>query len=481
MTVYTTPAPDRDNPFVALGVLAAAALIATLSARDYAGAWNDGSRLATVECLVDYHTLAIDRSVFVEPVPPGQPSPYPANDEVLRNGTADKLLIDGRFYSDKSPVPAVILAGAYQGLQGLTGLTARAQPNRFCYAMTLASSGLAYVVAVMCIYLLGRPLRLPLALRLLLTASFALATVALPYARHVNNHILLLAVTAALMLALAHAAEDALAGRINWPRLAVLGTLAGLGYTIDLGAGPPLLVCTLAWSLYRWRRLAPVAACAVAALPWLILHHALNYAVGGTIKPANAVAEYFQWPGCPFNPHNMTGAWNHSIGHFFTYAAALLAGKRGFLGHNLPLFLAAAGLVVLVRRRTLEWPEVVFAGCWSGGTYLAYALTSNNYSGMCCSIRWFVPLLAPAYYVLGVFLRQYPRYQADLLILSGWGAVCAGFMWWHGPWMQHMVPFFWPIQGAAFVSWAACRHRWRRRELAQALPVAEPTRLADAA
>src|SRR5205807_2701857 len=163
-------------------------------------------------------------------------------------------------------------------------LTARAQPKRFCYALTLASSGLAYVVAVLCIYLLGRPLRLPLSLRLLLTASFALATVAFPYPRHVNNHIPLPAVTAALLPA-----------------------------------------------------------------------------------PANAVAEYFEWPGCPFNPHNMTGAWNHSVGHFLTYAAALLAGKRGFLGHNLPLVLAAAGLVVLVRRRTVEWPEVVFGGCWCGG------------------------------------------------------------------------------------------------------------------
>src|SRR5258707_9145920 len=141
-------------------------LIAVLSARDYAGAWNDGSRLATVECLVDYHTLAIDRSTFVEPASPDRLSPYSPDDEVLQKGTADKLLIDGQFYSDKSPVPAVFLAAAYQSLQWLTGLTARAQPSRFCYAMTLASSGLAYVLAVWCIYLLGPPLRLPLTLRL---------------------------------------------------------------------------------------------------------------------------------------------------------------------------------------------------------------------------------------------------------------------------------------------------------------------------
>ena len=36
-----------------------------LSARPYAGSWNDGSRLAAVESLVDYHTWAIDDSIFV--------------------------------------------------------------------------------------------------------------------------------------------------------------------------------------------------------------------------------------------------------------------------------------------------------------------------------------------------------------------------------------------------------------------------------
>ena len=43
-----------------------AVAIAIVSARDLAGGWNDGSRLATVESLVDYHTLAIDDSAFVK-------------------------------------------------------------------------------------------------------------------------------------------------------------------------------------------------------------------------------------------------------------------------------------------------------------------------------------------------------------------------------------------------------------------------------
>jgi hypothetical protein len=469
------PSSSRTPPLLGCAVLAGALLVAVLGARDYAGSWNDGSRLATVEALVDRHTLAIDDSIFVK-VPGGKEgsgsSPYPADDALLNaHGTADKLLIEGHYYSDKSPVPALLMAGAYQLWQWCTGWTAREEPARFCYVMTLLPSGAAYVAAVGCIWWLGGLLRLSPGLRLALTASFGLSTVALPYARHVNNHILLLAVLAALMAGLVRLAQASRDRSISAWLLFGLGTLAGFGYTIDLGAGPVLLVCTLALVLYRCRRPVPVLVFALAALPWLALHHAVNYAVGGSWQPANAVPEYFQWPGCPFNARNMTGGWNHgSVGHFLTYAAALLVGKNGFLGHNLALFLALPAIVLLLARRTAERPEILFTGFCCGGVWLAYAATSTNYSGQCCSIRWFVPLLAPAYFALAVWLREQPDSRGDFLILSGWGAVIALLAWLEGPWMPHMVPFYWPLQGAALVSWLAYR---RRRKGAAGRPGAE--------
>jgi hypothetical protein len=435
--------PERDPRAVGCLVLGLAAVIAVASARAAPGSWNDSSRLATVESLVDYHTLAIDRTVF---------------------RTGDKLFIRDHFYSDKSPVPAVLMAGAYQGLQWTTGLTAREHPRAFCYALTLAFAGLPYAVAVWCLYRLGRPLGLALPLRLGLTASFALATVALPYARCVNGHVLLLGVAAPLVLGLARLAEDAAAGRLSWSRLLGLGTLAGLGYTVDLGAGPVLLACTLGLVGWRCRRLGPVAAFLAAAVPWLALHHAVNYAVGGTLAPANTVAAYFQWPGCAFAPRNLTGGWHHAdVGHFLTYAAALLVGKQGFLGHNLPLWLAVPGCVALLRRRTAAWPEVVFACCWCGGTWLLYAASSTNYSGRCCSVRWFVPLLAPAYYVLALLLRDRPRWRGDFVLLSASGGVLGLLMWWRGPWLKFPPVVYWPLLAVALFVWLVYRIRlWRR-------------------
>jgi hypothetical protein len=456
---------SRRERVAAIAVGVSAGIIAIVSARDYAGSWNDGSRLATVESLVDRHTLRIDDSIFVRVPPsaaPARPSPYRREDSALvERGTQDKLLIDGHFYSDKSPVPAVVLAGFYQALQWTSGLRARDRPERFCYWMTLGSSGLAYVIAGWCMFQVAGQLRVSLPVRVALTASLGLGTVALTYTRHVNNHILLLAVAAALALRLTSLAKKDRAAALPPMKLIGLGTLAGLGYTIDLGAGPLLLVCTLGLVAYRWRWRA-FALCAVAALPWLMLHHALNYAIGGTLRPANAVPEYLSWPGSAFSRQSMTGTWHHTPGHFLIYAAALLVGKRGFLTHNPTLFLAVPAAVIMLRRSAHELLEIVWASSWCLATWLIYALTSNNYSGACASIRWFVPLLAPSYLVLAVFLREHPRYVPDFITLSAWGVVLAIIMWWEGPWIPHMVPYYWSLQAAALASWAGC-WAWRRR------------------
>jgi hypothetical protein len=455
----------RDHPISTWAVVILAGLIAILSARPYAGSWNDGSRLATVECLVDYHTLAIDRSIFVQ-VPPaggGNPSVYYSKDapELLSAGTLDKLYIDGHYYSDKSPVPALLMAGVYQALQWTTGLKARDRPDQFCYWMNLLSSGLAYVVAVGCIYQIGRRLRLAPGLRVLLTVSFALCTVAPTYSEHVNNHMLLLGVMSALMLALAGLTQlDVIAGGGQHSPAILIGMLAGLGYTIDLGVGPVLLVTTFALVVWRCRKPVPILLFALATLPWLGLHHGVNYAVGGTLAPANSVARYFQWPGCPFNEENMTGTWKHpNVSHFLLYAADLLFGKRGFVGHNLPLFLALPAIIFLLARRVRERPEVPYVAGLCGGVWLLYAATSNNLSGVCCSIRWLVPMLAPLYYLLAIALRERPDCRHDMLALSAFGAVLSGFMWWKGPWMMHLVKIFWPIQGLALVSWGWIAYR----------------------
>src|SRR5262249_7202857 len=132
--------------------------------------------------------------------------------------------------------------------------------------------------------------------------------------------------------------------------------------------------------------------------------------------------------------------------------------KRGFLGHNLPLFLALVALVPLLKRHLAETPEIVCGVVWSLGTWLLYAASSTNGSGLCCSVRWFLPLLVPGYLVLVLALREWPALRIDLLVLSGFGALLTAYLWYLGPWAQPWLAVYWPFQACALLTWLA--YRW---------------------
>jgi hypothetical protein len=456
---------STDDRWQLLGFGLLASAIALVSARPYAGSWNDGSRLATVESLGDRGTLCIDQSIFVE-VPPldsNRPSPYPPNDELLqRYGTKDKLFIDGRYYSDKSPVPAFYLAGIYRLGRALGLPSAAERPDLFCLLMTLASSGLAYVAAVLCLFSIARRIGLEQRWSVTVTVFFMTGTIALPYAQYVNNHILLLAVAMAVFRLMLFGDAE------GWtrPRALALGTLAGIAYTIDLGAGPPLCVLVCALSPRRFWLIA-------AAAPWVVFHHIVNYQIGGSLAPANANPAFFQWPGSPFNEQNMTGAWKHpNPFKAIVYSLDMLFGKKGFFGHNLILLGAQIGWPLLLRRYYPERRVVLIGLVWSVGVWLLYSATSNNLSGGCCSVRWFVPLLAPGLVALCVLLRDHSKLRQDVLIVGSGGMLLGLGMAIRGPWFQRVMPFYWFIYFGTLSIWLASR--WSVRSQTRSSPDDRP-------
>lgn len=442
----------------------AAAVVTLVSARPYAGGWNDGSRLATAESLVDRHTLAIDESVFVKvpPAAPGRASPYPAEPSLLReNGTYDKLLIDGRYYSDKPPVQGVLMGGLYWVWRAAGLPSAADRPDLFCRLLTFATSGLAYILGVWCVYRLALLVGLRGRALLLLTVGFAACTMAPAFARHVNGHVAQLGVAAVLCLVLAGLRRES-----GTPRLALAGCLAGFGYTLDLGTGPGLLLATCGYCarVAGWRSAVVVG---VVALPWLAAHHALNHAIGGTLAPANTVPAYLAWPGSPFDLAEMTGHWKHTPGGLLLYAADLMVGKKGFLLYSLPLWLVPGGALLLLVGRPTTRPAVGFALVFTLCGWFAYAAASSNLSGQCLSVRWFVPLLAPGFWVLALVIREYPEYLPDLTWLSAVGGGFAAVMWVGGPWARWLPPGLWGWVGVGAIGWGVvrCREFVRARRL----------------
>jgi hypothetical protein len=463
----TTPPVDRARPaWLGAVVIGAAVLVALVSARPYANSSNDGSRLATVEALVDFHTLAIDDSLFVRPPPTSastQSLPYPRDyldfstrdggvvrgwGPLATNGAGDKILVHGHYYSEKPPLQGLWLAAIYQGLQGAFGLQVRQNPALFTYLMTLASSGFAYVVAVWGVWRLLRTVGLPLHLEIGVLVSFALGSLAPTYARHVNAHLPLLACAALLLASLFDPDQPPSVLRaLSW------GTLCGLAYAHETPTGGLLTLAACGYVLVRWRRVLPVLLLGLAALPWAAIHHVVCYSFAGTWRPVNTIVEYFDFPGSEFDRFNLTGFWNHkSLGEFGYYALALLFGNRGFVQSNLPLFLALCAPVVLLRRRLPEALGVLCCCFWAAATWLLFAALSVNYSGACCSVRWFLPLLAPGYYLLALLLRERPAWRSDFWLLAAAGLVLGAAMWWGGTWVAE-PPLFLAVQTAAVVLW----------------------------
>jgi hypothetical protein len=465
---------QRVTRYELILVLTFGLAVALVSARPYAGGWNDGSRLAQVECLVDYGTLAIDSSIFVNPARAkvSEATPYPPQDsDLLQGGTRDKVLINERFYSDKPPVPALLMGAWYQVLKWATGLQASSRPDLFVYSMTVFSSGLSFVIAVLCIHLLGRKMLSERSRAFAVTISFALGSSALAYARQVNSHVELLAVAAALMVCLQSLRRRLFKAPSPIGLMAGMGLLAGLAYCMDLAVGPLLLISVLCLVAYRCRPMGSkgfsmVGIFLFSALPLIALHHLLNYEIGGVLRPVNTVAEYLYWPGSPFNAGNATGHWSHSsLWHCLVYALELLFGKKGFLLHQPVLILALLGGIAVIftdRPPVPELPEMLFSFAWSGAVWLVYAWGSNNSSGICATIRWFVPLLVPGYYVLLALLRYRPWHFPEFLVLGAGGMLLSIQMWRFGPWMR-MVPGYWFILGITLLGWSmVVLHRRRR-------------------
>ncbi len=443
MSVAPLPAPrGRWDRRLEIILVVLAIVVAAVSAEPFSGCPNDGSRLATVEALVDHGTLAIDRSIFVVPPPPDAPPEkhgYREGSELRTIGTVDKVIVRGHYYSDKPPVPGLLLAGWYKILQVTIGLHVTERADIFCYLMTLGSSGLAFVVAVWASYRLGRALDLSVGLSLVLACNLGLATMAAAYTRAVNGHIQQLGVAVPMIWLLERLRQQGSATR-PW-RLLLLGFLGGFGYAIEQPTGGLLLAG--AGLLVLWRRpgWSGILWLALGAFPMLALHHGVTYAIAGTWRPINSVPEYFDWPGCEFNASNMTGRWNHpSLAACVQYAFRLLFSDRGFLTVNLLLPIAVLAVPIVWWRGRPWRPEVLVLSGWCVGTWLVYAALSTNFSGLCLSVRWFLPLVASANYFLALLVRTTSRMRPAFLALTAGGVVQGWIMWRFGPWFPYPSP-----------------------------------------
>lgn len=330
--------------------------------------WNDESRMATIQALVESHTFIIDHTEFVS--------------------TGDKVFIDGHFYSDKPPLPAMLGAPVYFPLYHL-GLKLHGGNSLSYYFITLLTVSLCWLLGTLAFFQSLKFTGLDEERRLLAGVALSLGTINFSWSTTFNNHEIAGSFLAIGFCFLLKAKHENFGNR----NLAFAGTFLSLAGAADIPTGiffAVFLVYVLRDPSLRRRVLFYVLPLVVTVLPTL----AINYSIHHSIMPLQIYRSYFEYPGSPWiGSDQLSGVVANDLTFSANYAFLTLFGPKGFLIYNPLLFIASWGLVRAIRQRGgFFWEGICIAG---GSTILLlyYWLTTNNFAGWSYSIRWFVPLL----------------------------------------------------------------------------------------
>lgn len=357
--------------------------------------WNDMSRVAAIESLVERGTWAIDDSPWAET-------------------TADKVLLGDRFYSDKMPLLSAIGAGVYALTRATAGATLAAdcrETGRVCgyYWLTLLLVGLPAAGMVGFFYLFGLGRQLPVWKAALGAGTAGLGSMVWPYSLVLNHHLPAAVCLFASFYLLTRPAQPD--GR--WRRVAWFGAglLAAVAVSFDILAGVMAGALGVV-AILRARREATYfilgALAPVALTAWLDLQ------IAGTILPPYLLTQGYDYPGSQF-PTTIAG--NGTPDDLPRYAFRMFLGAQGLFAYNPLLLLALAGAIgTAVGRRDPLWQE---AGLVAGAFVLLMGyLTFNtgNYGGVAYGERWFLSAVP----VLLAFLFSTPPLRAGRFNLFLW-------------------------------------------------------------
>jgi hypothetical protein len=418
-------------------------LLWALLTKVHTHSWQEESRMATVQTLVEQGTFIIDHTEF--------------------NRTGDKVFINGHFYSDKTPALSVAAAGAYAVLHNVFGLTLDPticvpdEDPAACRAFTPAGMRLTAFYWLTLIFIGGSAsLLIVLFWRAMLQAgaggllatalavALGLASPLAPYSVVFAGHVpAALCLFAGFMLLAARQGADAptrprshgtagpaetpvpVVSRNGW-RFFLAGFLVSLSANIDLTLAIFIAAFGLWLLVTRRRVLLPYV---LGALVPFAISAASNFWAAGTIVPLYFDPKAYDFIGTVLNTTvgGTNGFYSLEFGMRYTYD--MLLGQRGLFSFTPMLFFAVSGMAIALKRGPQRGLLAVVAG--SSLVFTAYLiLRTDNFGGLAWGTRWFVPLVPLWWYfardAYGAF-RNRPRAAAVWRALF-WVAVIISFL-----------------------------------------------------
>jgi hypothetical protein len=354
---------------------------------------DEQGRLATVQAIVERHTLAIDHIA-------------------VRSTRAVIIKADGHWYSDESPVMSTLLAGPYWVMHRF-GLSFDSNAVLTEYLLTLLGVTLPVAFAAGLLYRMGRLFELRRPLRAFLALFVVIGSGWISYATVLNAG----AAAAALVVMAAGCLVQATLTRHRHAALAwafAAGLLASLAATYEFTAAVFLLLLIAIVPVLNWPgmlRIGSIGCYLAGALIPLALYAGLNRAVTGDLKPGFLHAElrpvYATAAPAPDGDDDPPTFWP-SVANGIGRVVTALVGNHGVLTHFPVLLVGLIGVSMVMHR---HWPPAtkVFAAATVVGAatiLLAYALMRPGWRDPMFANRWFLVFLPLTLFWGGAWLRR---------------------------------------------------------------------------
>ncbi|HZY46131.1 MAG TPA: hypothetical protein VFF70_15440 [Anaerolineae bacterium] len=366
--------------------------------------WQEESRMATIQTLVEQNTFAIDHTEF--------------------NRTGDKVFVSDHFYSDKTPLLSVVAAGGYSILHNSFYLTLDpticvpdedvaacrvfdGKNFRFTafYWLTLifigGSSALLVTLSWRAMLDTGAGGILSTALALAVGLASPIAPYSIVFAGHVPAALCLFAGFFLFVRCHSERGDESLSQiyRKDNRNLFFAGLLISLSANIDL----TLAVFIAAFGL--WILLARrnnFLSYLIGAIVPFAVSAAINYWAAGSIMPLYFDPNAYDFFGTVLNKSvgGTNGFYSLDFGLRYTYD--LLIGARGLFSFTPMLIFAIVGLWIVLRDRANRLRGLTFAVIAGSLTFTLYLIfRTDNFGGEAWGTRWIVPLAPMLMYYAG--------------------------------------------------------------------------------
>ncbi|MFC2162946.1 hypothetical protein ACFLRF_04635 [Candidatus Altiarchaeota archaeon] len=326
--------------------------------------WNDLSRFATIESIVEEGTLQIDDSSFF-------------------NRTGDKYYYNGHYYSDKPPILQIAAAPVYYSLWS-DGFSFVAEPKISQFMVTFLTIGVLSSLGLVFFNKSLHVMGVEGGWRGLLTLIAGTGTLVFPYSGIFNNHVVS---GALLMIAFYHLLRIG-----DGVRYAVVaGVMHSLAGSIDFTT---FIFIPFALIVFHKRPLKLVVAFLIGTIPLTLTYFSITMLVSGSILPPGLNTALWDYPGSIFDESNLSGVARHgSLAEVGVYTFHMLAGNRGLFSHTPILLVSIYALLRVLRQDTVFRGYYRYITLASAAFILSYILMSNNYSGGAYGVRWFTSIM----------------------------------------------------------------------------------------